>query len=206
MPNNTEPELTLSKLNLMAFAAREGKARRDDAELLLALFCQCVERGEISARSPGADRLLEHVRESLRAYLTGKRTGNRDDKAGIAEIKIGGIESAFGLARKRGRPEADEHSRMQIAADVVRQRLAGISHQEAVEKVAEDVGKAESIVGEAFSAHRCSGVVLAHLDRADDPGWSDTEIKILRTILGVENEAVLAEIRGLNRCDERDNS
>jgi hypothetical protein len=204
MQSNPEPELTLSKVNLMAFAAQEGRARRSEAKLLLALFCQCVEGGDISARSPGADRLLEHVRESLRAYLNGKRTGNRDHKTSIGEIKIATIESAFGLARRRGQPKADEHSRMQMAAAVVRQRLTGISHQEAVEKVAEEFGKAESIVGDAFSAHRCSGVVMARLDRADDPAWSDTEIRVLRIILGHENETLLREIRELSRCDTTD--
>jgi hypothetical protein len=166
---------TRSEINQMAFAAQEGEASKDDARTLLALFCECVEHGLISARNPVADRLLEHVREAFRAYLNGERVGKRDGKRkrdgkpGIVEIDISSIESALGLVRKRGRPKADEQMRMQMAAEVLRYRLDGeMPHQEALAAVERKFGWGQTIIGEAWRDYKQSALLLVRLDRDPD--------------------------------------
>lgn len=150
---------TLSALNLIAFSVREGNASKDDARALLTLFCQCVEHGQISARNPVADRLLEHVREAFRTCLKGERS----------------VESALGLVRKPGRPnadasrnEADEQTRMQMAAAVLRHRLAGSSHQDALAAVENKFCWGQTIIGKAWATNKQNALILLRNDRIPD--------------------------------------
>jgi hypothetical protein len=162
--------LTPSELNLMAFDVRDGKASKDDAKLLLQLFCQSIEHGLISARDPVADLLLAHIREAFRAYLNGGRT----------------IEAAFGLTRKMGRPaEADEQMQMQMAAEVLRHRLAGGSHQEALAEAADRFERGVTIVGEAWRRHRVAALVIVRDERDRDRyPWTPEEVERLKQIFG----------------------
>jgi hypothetical protein len=199
----SQNDFTPSEVNLMAFAVREGRANPDDARALLTLFCQCVEYRLILARNPVADRLLEHVREAFRAYLKGGRVGwrnggcKREGKAGTMSIK-----AALGLVRKKGRPEADEQRRIQMAASVLRRRLTGMSHQPAVSEAADEFHCDESVIGEAWRAHRVGAAILVRLMRG--PGgspWTDVEAPRLRKALGKTNADFLGEIRGFNPSD-----
>jgi hypothetical protein len=167
-----QQQWTRSEINQMAFAARDGEASKDDARTLLELFCECVEQGQISARVPVADRLLEHVREAFRAYLDGQRVGNRGRTEiapgvfGIPEIKIGSIGAALGLIRKRGSPKrADEQMRMQMAAEVLHHRLNGMSHQEALAAANEELRIGVTTISEAWAAYKSSALHLVRIDR-----------------------------------------
>jgi hypothetical protein len=179
----------------MAFAVRDGQSAPEDARQLLELFCRCVDDRTIYAKNPAAARLLEHVREALQGYLFGsnyKRTG------------LKGLESAFGLKRKRGRPkadasrnEADELRQMEMAASVLRLRLGGKTHQEAVATTAKRFGWAESIVSAAWKMHRISAVALVKVSRPPDQPWTQEETDRLCVILGDGNKRVLQEIRSI---------
>jgi len=107
-------ELTPATINQIAWEVREGNADPEDARRLLELFC---ESGDRIPRE-----LLSHFCEAFRAYLGGKKT----------------LDSALGLARKRGRPGADEERQQMLAVEVLRHRLAGLSSEDAIAKVAED--------------------------------------------------------------------
>jgi hypothetical protein len=160
--------LTPSQVNSMAFAVREGNANPGDARALLILFSQCVEHGLIAARNPVADRLLEHVREAFRAHLSGSQS----------------IQSALGLVRRRGRPNAaDEHMRMQMAAAVLRHRLSGLVHQEALATVEREFGWGQTIIGEAWVKYREAAIVLVRQERGSQ-GFTPDEIEHLSKIFG----------------------
>ena len=160
MPSKTNPQdrLTLSRINQMAFAARDGEANHDDARILLTLFCRCIEQGTISAHNPAADRLLEHVRGAFQAYLEDKR----------------GIEAALGLTRKKGRPaarrnEADDDMRVRMATEVLCRRLEGTSHQDALAATAEKFGWSETIVSTAWKDFQLSAIALLQISLGARP-------------------------------------
>jgi hypothetical protein len=111
--------LTETQINLIAFAIRDGIAKPEDAKRLMAHFCELVER-----RQPLPPRLLEHFREAFRFYLDGTKK----------------LESALGVVRKRGRPRRDEIKRAEMAAEVLRQRLTGKTHEQALLHTVEEFG------------------------------------------------------------------
>jgi hypothetical protein len=161
-------DFTLSELNLMAFAVREGRANPDDARALLTLFCQCVEHRLISARNPAADRLLEHVRDALQSYLSGNKRS---------------IKAAFGLVRKMGRPKADEPMRKNMAAEVLRHRLIGVSHREALERAEKKFGWGQTTISDAWATYPLSAIVLVKLDRGLE-GFTSHEVERICEIFG----------------------
>jgi len=171
---------SLSAINFAAFSVRKGEASREDAKRLLELFCQCVDNRTISARNQVAERLLEHVREAIQGYLSGENCDRKD---------ITKLDSAFGMVRgQRGRPaadsarnEADEPEQMKMAADVLRERLQGKTHQKAVDSVANRWGWASSIIGKAWKRHRLSAVVSVRNDAQRN--WTEEEVDRLRRIL-----------------------
>jgi hypothetical protein len=146
--------LTPSKLNQIAFASRDGKADPDEVREALKLFYRHAE-----ARKPIPPRLIEFVAESFGRYL-----GYRD-VYGPDERRAKSLDSAFGLLRKKGRPEADDELRMKMAAEVVRLRLSGTPHQEALDRTAEDFGWERTIVGKAFRDHLASAVAMNRIER-----------------------------------------
>ena len=75
------------------------------------------------------------------------------------------IESALGLRRKKGRPKADERLRIEMAAEVLRQRLAGVSHQEALEEVSCVFGWGTTTVGEAWANHKFGALECLLVER-----------------------------------------
>src|SRR5713101_7323956 len=110
------PQLSPSKLNLIAFDVRDGKAKPGDAKRLLAHFCDCVQAGK-----PVPDRLMEHLKDAFRAYLQGRRVV--DGRVFVVRT----INVALGIKAKKGRPTADEQRKIQIAAAVLEKRLTGTS-------------------------------------------------------------------------------
>jgi len=180
----SEPEtLTLSQVNVMSLAARDGRAHDQNVRKLLTLFCQCVEHGLISARgNQAADCLLEYVREALRAFLNGSRPGDRG-KRGLATIQVRSIEAAFGLVHRRGHPEADEDRQIQMAASVWRHRFAGETYEKAVLKAADEFNREESATRRAWRTHRTLGLARIQQDRDWAP-WTDAERDCIRKSLG----------------------
>jgi hypothetical protein len=197
MSDQPSQEFTLSKINEMAFAARRGSASQEDAEALLALFCQCVEKGSISAKSPEADRLLEHVRESLRAFLSRERAGTEeglvtilrhddqgaifDEVPGVLNVPVSGIEAAFGLTRKRGRPKGNQtrnETDEEMAAAVLEALLKGDTLRDALKRVEKKFGWGKTLIEDAWVAHKQDALILAREARGES-GFTPDEIKLL---------------------------
>jgi hypothetical protein len=141
--------LTPSKINQIAFAARDGTVDPDDVLAALTLFHRCA-----FAREQIPRRLIDYVAESFGRLLGLK------DYYGSGERSAKTLDAAFGLLRKRGRPGADEQTGIQIAAEVVRLRVSGLSHQDAVADAVETFGWEKTIVEKAFRDYRMSGIVL----------------------------------------------
>ena len=152
--------MTESQINQIAFAVRDGIAKPEDARRLLEHFVELVDRGK-----PVSPRLLEHLREAFSAYLNGTKS----------------LEQAVGVARKKGRPPADEIIRAEMAAEVMRLRLAGISHQQALSETARKYGWAESIISTAWRGHRMSALQLIAAERVNSvPRFAEQEKKLLK--------------------------
>jgi hypothetical protein len=146
--------ITSSKLNQIAFAARDGRAEPDEVHEALRLFYRHVE-----AKTQIPPRLIEFVAESFGRYLGYK------DFYGPDERSANSLDSAFGLLRKKGRPEADVQMRIKMAAEVVRLRLNGTPHQEALESAAVTFGWTKTIIGKAFRDHLLSAVAMNRIER-----------------------------------------
>jgi hypothetical protein len=155
--------LTSFQINQIAFAARDGVANPEDAKRLMAHFCDLVER-----RKPLPSRLTEHFREAFTDYLDGAKS----------------LEVAFGVKRKKGRPPADANLRIEMAAEVMRHRLAGKSHEKALIHSAVKFGYTETIVSEAWHANRMAALDLVIRERDNhDHQFTDIQKNILRRIL-----------------------
>jgi hypothetical protein len=137
--------LTPVQINQIAFAVREGIAKKEDAKRLMAHFCELVER-----REPFPARLLEHFREAFNVYLNGTKR----------------LEAALGVVRKKGRPPGDEIKRAEMAAEVLRERLAGKTHERALIHMVEEFGWNETVVSEAWRDYRMSALDLVIIERA----------------------------------------
>jgi hypothetical protein len=142
-------------MNLIAFDIRNGIAKPEDAKRLLDHFCELVER-----RKPVPPRLLEHLREAFRAFLDGAKT----------------LDRALGMKRKKGKPPADEITRVDMAAEVMRCRLAGKTHEQALIATAQKFGWVESIISEAWAKYRGLGLDQILVERRNlNPKFTDEE-------------------------------
>jgi hypothetical protein len=120
----------------------EGVADPDDARRLLESFCESSERNI-------RPDLLAHFQAAFRVYLSGAKS----------------LEAALGLTRKRGRPKADDERRHQLALELLKCRLAGASHEDAVVAVSERLHRSASIIKEAWTSHRHEAVLLLRYER-----------------------------------------
>lgn len=150
-------ELTRAMIFQIAWEVREGKAKPDEARRLLEYFCDCYDEGK---EIP--EYLIRHLRDAFRAYLNTRTTT---------------IQRALGLTRKRGRPEAGEEQRTHMAAEVLRHRLKGEAHQDALESASEVFGCGISIVGEAWAQYKQDAIAMLRLERAlDSYPWTPPEV------------------------------
>jgi hypothetical protein len=164
--------LTLENINLIAFAASEGTADAADVRQALDLFFRLV-----TANKAVPIRLTEYVAESFGRFL-GKKYFHGPD-----ERKAESLDSAFGLLRKQGRPQADEQRRIAMAASVLRLRLKKTSHQSALECAAQAHGSNTATVGEAWKVYLLSAIIVIRNERDPDVyPWTAHEKHILETI------------------------
>jgi len=136
-----------SKIIDLQYERRDGEADPDDVRLLLQLFCDFVDKG-----STPPFELLQYLRDGFRDYLSGSRK----------------LEAAVGLARRRGPPKTDEGTLWLRAAEVLRNRLAGQTYEQAVFKAAEDLGVGETVIKEAWEAHNAHALILLRVERHFD--------------------------------------
>jgi len=157
-----EPKfLTLEQIGRIAYDVEHGTAKPDDVRHLLADFCAYTKAGH---RCP-PPQLLDYLSSAFQRYLDGSCT----------------LEAALGLKRKRGHPKADEQDRIQMAAEILRQRLAGKSHQSALRKI----GYATSVLGEAWRDYRLEAIAVVENERRKQGcgSWSEQEKRLLKSVL-----------------------
>ena len=162
--------LSTSKLTRIACAASEGKADAADVLQVLDMFYRLAVDNRPIPRP-----LIDFVAASFGRYRRHK------DFYGPDERDARSLDSAFGLLRKKGRPEADEQQRIEMAAEVVRLRLSGTPHQEALDATAVTFGWAKTIVGKAFRDHLYSAVMANRNERP--AGFTPDEKRRLATML-----------------------
>lgn len=160
-------DLTQADINQIAFEIREQKAKPEDARRLLRQFCDFYDRDQTIPYV-----LNMHFRDSFRVYLAGKQN----------------LESALGLKRKKARPKADPKIRTEMATEVLRLRfLEKVTHEDARERVSKKFGWVESIVSEAWKAHKQEALICLRLERVvDGKPWNSDEVKRLTKIFGKE--------------------
>jgi len=70
-----------------------------------------------------------------------------------------------------------------MAADVLRCRLDGTAHQECLAVVSDKYGWGQTIIGEAWAAHKQDALILLRLERAADKyPWAPDEVQRLAEI------------------------
>jgi len=154
--------LTPTTIVHIAWEVRDGEANPEDSRRLLKLFCDCFDQ-----KKKMPNELIEHLRDAFDSFLKDERN----------------IESALGLVRKKGKPKADEQVQMQMAAELLRFRLGGKSHQVALEEVAEKFGWSKTIVGEAWKKWWQEGITLLRLERPPDGyPWTPGEVQKMAKI------------------------
>lgn len=160
-PAGPSLELSPDELQRVIWHIRAGNADTADARRVMAHFCALWER-----RAPLPQVLLQHLHDAFHGYLHEGKT----------------ITAALGLSRRRGRPRADA-AHMQMAAEVLRHRMAGTSHQEALAEVSERLGCGLTILGEAWAAYKYYAIVLLRKERTlDRYPWTPSEVARLRKI------------------------
>lgn len=158
-------ELTPATLQHAIWRIRAGKADATEARNVMMYFCELWNQ-----QAPTPRALLQHLYDAFHAYLYDGRT----------------IEAALGLARRRGRPNA-EAARLQMATEVLRLRLTGMSHQDALTQASERCNCGLTVLGEAWAAYKHYAIVLLRKERAPNRNpWSEEELVRLRGIYDVK--------------------
>jgi hypothetical protein len=162
MESEKPEKLSRAAIHEIAQDVREGEASPKDARSLLECFC-----GAVDDREAIPPELLRHLRDAFRAFLNDEKT----------------IEAALGIARKTGRPRADPEIRMQMAEAILRLRLDGMAHQEALSTVSEQFGWGETIVAEAWRTHQQDAIVLLDLEHwLESDSWTPQALARLEEI------------------------
>jgi hypothetical protein len=150
------PELTPETIFQIAWEVRDGEADPDDARRLIALFCDCFDRNERPPRE-----LMRFIRDGFRTHLDEGRT----------------LESSLGIHRKPGKPKAAENTRQSIALEVLRLRMEGLRHQDAIEATAKRQGWGETIISKAWKDHKMTALLLLRMERPHDQyPWTPAEV------------------------------
>jgi hypothetical protein len=162
-----------SRLTQIIFAASEGKADSADVCQVLNMFYRLANENRPIPRP-----LIDFVAASFGRYLGYKDFHGPDERGARS------LDSAFGLLRREGRPDADEPRRIEMAAAVLRLRLKKIPHQSALESAAKECGSNTATIGEAWRAHLMSAITVIRNQRdRDGYPWIEEEERILRAIM-----------------------
>jgi len=93
------------------------------------------------------------------------------------------MESAFGLKRGMGRPQADPEMRTLMATDLLRFRLMEkMSHEDARMRVSKEFGWVESVISEAWKGHKQDALKLLKIERIEGgcPWTADEEKRLIK--------------------------
>ena len=171
MDDQSSKNLTPTNIFQIAQNIQAGSASPDDANCLMELFCYFVNKEgkptkELFGYRPDElmpKELLWHFRDAFKDILDKEKTPER----------------ALGLTRKKARPKADPEIRVSMAHEILRLRLKGISHQEALQQTAEKFGRGVTIIGEAWVQNKFEAMLKERFERPDNNPWKDEEKNIL---------------------------
>ncbi len=170
----SDEALSPAGIHQIAWQIRDDEADPEDARKLIEQFRDMYDGSE-----PLPPELLRHIRDSFNDYLTGNRKS---------------LDRAFGLKRRRGAPKVDEYVRIAMAAEVLRSRLSGATHQHALLVASRICHRSESVIGEAWTAHQQNGLVQLRLERNHDRyPWSTEEVERLTEIFGAKGWFITPE-------------
>lgn len=162
MDSEKPEKLSRSAIYRIAWEIRDGEASQKAARSLLEYFCNVVDDEESIP-----PELLRHLRDAFSAFLNGKKS----------------IEAALGIARKTGRPKADPQIKKKMAGEILRLRLGGTSHQDALAAVSEQFGWGETIVAKAWKWHQPDALDLIRIERPRESyPWTPEEVARLNEI------------------------
>lgn len=187
--DNMRPnDLNSIEVNQIACEILDQTAKPEDARRLLSQFCNLYDlwgggKFEKEDRARQFELLLRYIRDSLRNYLNGNRKT---------------LEAALGLKKKKARPNADPNRQMQMAKEVLKRRLKNLSHQEALEEVANKFKCGETIVGTAWKECKQDGMILLNQERKKKSNaypWTPEEAKKLTKIYKKLNEKIESLLR-----------
>ncbi len=153
---------------LAAFDLINGEPDPDNARLLLERYCHAFDNQEEIPYE-----LFLYLRNSFRRYL---------DK------EVNKMDVALGLLKKKGRPKADSQVRINMATEVLRSRLQGKSHQDALYNASEKLKCCETTVGEAWAAWKQTAIIQIRMERPTDKyPWTKEEIERVDKIFSKES-------------------
>ena len=185
--------LSFGEMAEIIACVREGKSNPVETRRLISEFVRCASQG-----IPVPAQLIQYLRDGFSTYLN---TGQP-------------VAKALGLARSRaGNPGTSDGLSIQIAISVLRARLAGTTHQEALEIAGEDWDCKKTKAGAAWKLHRKEALFALRLERAASGAeWTQSEIvRLNRTFksqlsvipqslrLPITHRAI-PELRGVTPC------
>lgn len=182
-----QESLSAGEVHWLSSTVADGTASPDEARSLLVEFVRQAHAGSVSPR------MIEHVRDCLDAYLSGRRQLLSNAERGEPKaraVTINDLDKAFGLKRAtRGQPAARPEVAQAVAAQVLARLLAGESLESASAAIAEDRKDAklpissETQVKDAWAAQKRDALVLLRLSRTTEESvWSRSELAQLKEI------------------------
>jgi len=152
---NLSPAETFS----VALDIQKSKTNIEDGKELMLQFCYYIDH-EI----PPSKEILWHARDVFKAIL---------DKEKPAQ--------ALGLTRKKGKPKNDD-SKIALAKEVLRSRLNGESHINAIANACVNFNRERTVVGEAWTRHKYDAISELRYERGRDKPWTPEDAQRLDKI------------------------
>jgi len=151
--------LSLAEIFSITLDIRKGKANTEDAKGLMLQFCYYIDN-EI----PPSKELLWHIRDAFKAILDKEKPS-----------------SALGLMRKKDKLK-DDDSKIAIAKEVLRSRLNGKSHINAVADACVNFNRERTVVGEAWTRNKYDALLELRHERGWDNPWTPEDAQKLDKI------------------------
>jgi len=162
-----EEDNSLSRIEIHQIACKveDGEADPEEVRKLLEFICTLVDREE--SLPP---EVLKYIRDSFRSHLGGSKMS---------------LDRTFGVTRKRGRPKVDRGRRIEMASEILRLRLSGENHEDAVVRVGAMFSKESTVINEAWRDHKFEAVWSLRSERSIN--WTDKKFQQLDKIYAKES-------------------
>lgn len=169
---NHDDAASPSGVNLLACSVADGTASPEDAKQLLSVFVEQMQKRNVS------ERMLEHMRDCITAYLDGVKAVLPDPESGrrtVQKFQTPTLDKAFGVKRlTSGQPRIDRDTHCAVAMEVLQAMLDGESSDQAARTVAtyrKEAGlpvSSDSQVHESWRNHKQDGLLWLKVSRAGD--------------------------------------